>query len=149
MQHPSDEEWLGGESAEHRANCASCRAEQERLEGALAGFRELAKTAADRPDYFWDRQRLAIHARLQAGSRIPHFRTVWVWAAAAALVMVLGLIFYIKHTPPPVPDIAAGHDQELLLAIDRSINSELPEVLQPALVLTQELDNAASRSIKK
>jgi len=149
MQHPSDDEWFSEKSAEHRANCAICRSEHERLESALAGFRELARTAAERPEYFWDRQRLAIHGRLKPSRATRRHRAIWIWATAAALVVVLALILNPNHTQSVVPDFAAGHDQELLVEIERSLNRELPQALQPVSILTQELDNAASRSTTK
>jgi hypothetical protein len=148
MQHPSDDEWGNEESAEHRESCAICRAEHEKLESALAGFRALAQTAAERPDYFWDRQRLAIHDRLRSARRIRGYRPICVLAATAVLV-VLGVVVLTKRSQPPMPDFAAGHDQELLVEIERSLNRELPQALQPALVLTQELDNSAARATTK
>jgi hypothetical protein len=149
MQHPSDDEWGSEESAEHRANCAICRAEHERLEGALAGFRALAQTAAERPEYFWDRQRLAILDRLKAPHVTRRYRAIWIWATAATLVIVLVLILNPNHSQSIVPDFAAGHDQELLVGVERSLNRELPQALQPAVILTQELDNALSHSTTK
>jgi hypothetical protein len=149
MQHPSDDEWGSEESAEHRAHCSICRTEHERLESALADFRELSRTAAERPEYFWDRQRLAIHGRLKPSHATRRYRAIWIWATAAALVVVLVLILNPNHTQSVVPDFAAGHDQELLVGIERSLNRELPQALQPVSILTQELDNAASRSTTK
>jgi len=149
MQHPSDNEWDSEESAEHRANCAICRAEHERLEDALAGFRALAQEAVERPEYFWDRQRLAILDRLKAPHATRRYRAVWIWATAAALVIVLVLIFNPNHSKSIVPDFAAGHDQELLVDVERSLNRELPRALQPAVILTQELDNALAHPTTK
>jgi hypothetical protein len=118
------------------------------MEAALAGFRKFAQTAPDRPDYFWERQRLAIRDRLSPTPRIPGHRSIWAWASAA-VVVVLGIMLFPTRAQPPAPDIAAGHDQDLLLAVERSLNRDVPKALAPALLLTEELDAAASRTPKK
>ncbi len=63
--------------------------------------------------------------------------------------MILALAIFVPRGEPVVPDIAAGQDQELLLSVERSLDRETPESLEPALLLTAELESAASYSTKK
>ncbi len=148
MTHTRDNQWHDGESAEHRANCASCREEQELLDSALNDFRESARRAAARPDYGWDRQRLAILDSLRSARRSRGHGNLWLWASATVLVISV-LTLFVPRGEPMVPDIAAGQDQELLTAVERSLNREVPRALEPALILTEELNDAATRATRK
>ncbi len=148
MRHTGNGQRHHWESTKPRADYASCREQSEQLESALAGFRRAVRTAADRPEYFWDRQRLAVRHRMQLAPCVSRSRTVWIWASATAVV-ILALTIFVPRGEPVVPDIAVGQDQELLLSVERSLNREMPESLEPALLLTAELENAASHSTKK
>ncbi len=149
MQHPSDEKWFDEESARHRASCAICRDEHDRIENALAGLGVLSRDTTDLPEFFWERQRLAIQSRLKTSQGIHNYRSAWTWAAATTLVLLVLLVLSPNSTQSVVPDIVAGDDQELLIGIERSLNRELPEALQPASLLTQEIVKAPSRTAPK
>ncbi len=136
------------QSAGHRADCPSCREENDRLESSLAGFRDIARTAAERPEYFWDRQRHAIRDALRSTRHIRGYGSTWAWVSATVVVL-LALTLFVPRGEPVVPDIAAGQDQELLLSIESSLNRQVPAILEPALILTTELEKAASQSTKK
>ncbi len=148
MTHRRDDQWHDGESAGHRANCASCREEQELLESALNDFRESARRAAERPEYAWERQRLAILDNLRSTRHNRGYGNFWIWASATALVLSV-LTLLVPRGEPMVPDIAAGQDQELLVAVERSLNREVPRALEPGLILTDALDAAAAHTTKK
>ncbi len=143
-REPGQHDW---ESGEHRANCAQCRAEHQQLESALAGFRALARETSDRPEHFWQRQRLAVRERLQEAPRRRRYGSL-AWVSAAALVL-LTLVVFAPHSEPVVPDIAAGQDQDLLVGIERSLDRNLPQALEPGLVLTQEMESPATQSTGK
>ncbi len=149
MQHPSDERWFDEESATHRAGCATCRAEHERLERGLACLRELSRSAGNLPESFWERQRVAIQDRLKTSRPASRYRSAWVWATAATVVVLILLIISPSPTQSVVPDIAAGDDQELLVGIEHSLARDLPEALQPVSILVQEIDKTVSRSASR
>jgi hypothetical protein len=148
MRHPDDEEQFGSISAPHRAECAPRRREQERFESALTGFQEFVRGASERPESFWERQRLAVRARLRPARPSPGLRTVWTLASATTL-LVLALIFVPKHNQPVRADFAAGDDQELLVGIERLLNRDAPQALQPVLIITEQLEDAAAQSLKR
>ncbi|HYK92176.1 MAG TPA: hypothetical protein VE398_25665 [Acidobacteriota bacterium] len=137
-----------GEPTEHDAGSFPHGSERVELERALAAFRDSARAAADRPEHFWERQRLSIRDRLNSTRRSRDLETTWIWASATAFV-ILVLTLLVPRGETEVPDIAAGQDQELLVAIERSLNREVPKALEPASILTEELDVAASKSLKK
>jgi len=147
MSSPREQGQHDLDSREHRAICARCRDGHEQVESAIAGLRTLAREASDRPEIFWERQRLAVRERLHAGRGARSFgRLAWV---SAAVLVLLTLALFAPRGEPVVPDIAAGQDQELLVEIERSLDRELPQALEPGLVLTRELESAATQSAQK
>ncbi len=123
------------------------RADDERLESALAGFRQIAHEASDRPEHFWERQRLAVMGRLNTErSGRGYNRMAWV---SAAVLVLLAIALFTPRGEPVVPDIPAGQDQELLIGVERSLDRNIPEALEPGLLLTQEIQKAATQPASK
>jgi hypothetical protein len=44
----------------------------------------------------------------------------------------------------PAPDLAAGYDQELLVDVERCLDREVPEPLEPAFLLAAELGHGST-----
>jgi hypothetical protein len=69
--------------------------------------------------------------------------TVWrpvVWIpATVALALIVMTVLFSERPKPPMPDFAAGYDQELLLGVGRMINQNVPAALEPAALLTKEI----------
>jgi hypothetical protein len=120
----------------------------ERLEAALREFRAAAHSAADNSEQFWEKQRLSIHERLRPGRHTPIHRRVLPWASAAAAVALIWTIF-TNDRAQPAPDLVAGHDQELMFGVHDSLGRDVPEALEPALLLVTELERAATPSARK
>jgi hypothetical protein len=118
-----------------------------RMEEALRSFREAALADTERPQQFWDRQRLSIHERA-AGGRTRPYRRILVWTSAAAAMALLWVIF-TDDRAQPAPDFVAGHDQELLTMVHNSVHRDGPKALDPALVLVKELERAARAKADK
>ncbi len=111
--------------------------EEEDLRGLLAEWRQSVHTAAGRPEAFWQWQQRAIAARRRRWAR-P--RLVWA-TAMAALALTAG---WLNRTTPPQPAAAQiDPDQALLADIETSVRREVPRALEPATLLTQEIDRAA------
>lgn len=80
------------------------------------------------------RNRMARRSRFRAWQR-----TVWMSAAAVTIVVFLA-VFFTKREKALTPDLMQGNDHELLLGVDRLLNHEIPPALEPALLLTKEMD---------
>ena len=119
-----------------------------RMEEALRGFREALLAETDRPQQFWDQQRLSIHKRAAQGRTLPPYRRILVWASAAAGMALLWVIF-TNDRAQPAPDFVVGYDQELLTTIHDSVHRDAPKALDPARVLVMELERAARAKADK
>ncbi len=80
------------------------------------------------------RNRIARRSRFRAWQR-----TVWMSAAAVTIVVFLA-VFFTKRENVFTPDLTQGNDHELLLGVDRLLDHEIPPALEPALLLTKEMD---------
>ena len=141
-QHLSDEELsellLAPQASNvHLATCPSCRAEQERMRRVLGELPSLASLAAQNTDVFWEKQRTAIWADIvmvQPRKRFP----VLTWVLAAAVLAVASLLLSVA--PDPVPtQAAADPDHDLMIQLERTLQSEVPEALEPAALLAREI----------
>ena len=141
-QHLSDEELsellLAPQGSNvHLATCASCRTEQERLSCVLGELPSLVRVVAQNTDVFWEKQRTAIWAdivTLQSREQFP----VLARALAAAVLVVGGLLLSTAPTPAPTR-AAADPDHELMIQLERTLQSEVPQALEPAALLAREI----------
>ena len=121
----------------HLEICDPCLNEVARLRETAAGM----KTAADKPQDFWDRQRTAIRTQLAdrptpAKSRIPGL----AWAPALAVLVLAGLLLSGGTPAPPIETrVPVDPDHQLLLAVERVMQSNGPEALEPATYFVQEI----------
>lgn len=128
----------GPDAREHLTLCPACRDEQEQLRRALVRYARTATAAAERAEGFWQRQQASIAARL---TQHPVPRRL-AWAAAAASV-ALAAILLIGRTPQPAPKAEVDPDSALLVDVERSVKRELPQALEPAALLAQELSRSS------
>ena len=152
--HLSDEQLVAsalGESDRvatlHLQECAPCREEIESLNTSIGSWVEDVRGASGASEVLWRRQREAIAARLAPRPWLPWKN--WAWATATMTLVVLAAVFYRQPAPvatqikPPVDDNA------LLLSIQTSLTSEVPEALEPVSLLTQEIDRTVETSPAK
>ena len=123
--------------AEHIAACPECREQLERLGSATATLRDSVRAQAEKPEGFWARQRSAAVAQSSQLSVRP-----LAWATAVAVAVLAGMLVQEPHpaapaAPPPDPDHA------LMLAVQRAVNREVPQALEPVALLTQEMNRNA------
>ncbi|MGD0309053.1 MAG: hypothetical protein ABSC02_07165 [Acidobacteriota bacterium] len=64
--------------------------------------------------------------------------TVWI-PAAVALVLIVMTMLFSERPKLPMPDFAAGYDQDLLVGVSRMINQNVPAALEPAALITKEI----------
>ena len=149
--HLSDEQWAAavldpgdGAVADHLSACAECCEEVMSLADAIGEAREQIRGAAERPESFWRQQREGITARLENRDRHqPWKRLVWV-TACVTLMVLAGALLTRNNAPSPPPVAQADPDDVLMLSVQQSIRSDLPQALYPAALLTEEIDRAAA-----
>ncbi len=128
----------------HLDVCDSCRMEVGRLRRVLDAGPPGAAPAED----FWQRQRAAIHERIEAAREVHRPRTPRLaWAALAATVL-LGTLWMNDSERPTIPQQQVQvDDQELMIAVDHAMQSDVPEALAPASLLAEEIGQSnATRS---
>ena len=118
------------------------QSDQEALRPLLDALPELARTSAERPEQFWQEQRVAVWSRI-ARDRNPHDRKVrrplvLAWSALAAMVLLAALMLdRASGAPPPMAQVDPDH--ELLLAVERAVHNDGPAALDPAALLAEEM----------
>ncbi len=116
--------------------------DEREMQQALGALPAQLRAAAERPENFWQKQRAAIDARLPGLKRGPIWATT-AWAAALSLVLLSVLLWHEgrKSTvPTSSPTLAtADSDQELLLSVEQTVQSDGPDALEPAALLAQEM----------
>ncbi len=147
--HLSDEQWAAavldesGEAvANHLRECAACREEVSSFADAIGGARARIRKASEQPESFWREQREGITTRL--ADRV--FHQPWrrfVWVTAAVTLVLLATTLLSRNTAPPLPKAQADPDDALMLSVQKSIRSDLPQALEPAALLAKEIDYAA------
>jgi hypothetical protein len=102
-----------------------------------SAWRADAMRSSERPEEFWRGQQRRIHAHIESLSvRKP--RSLWLAAAVAALIFCAVLLISPAGPPPTrPPQMKIDADQELLLAIERSLAAGTPEALEPLTLLVE------------
>lgn len=119
----------------HLENCERCRGELSRLRQAM-------RVTEIEPAGLWDEQRQNIWKRIEA-SRSPAKAVGWRWGYAFAALILLGATLTMNsgnRTLQPAPAQAqelVDSDHELLLEVDRIVQSDGPMALQPAGLMTE------------
>jgi hypothetical protein len=149
--HLSDEQWAAAvlnqsdeSAAQHLAECAACRVEVTAFAAAAGAAQLQGRQVMERPESFWRRQREGINARLATGDFAHPWRR-WMWVTATVTLILLATTVLSRKSAPPAPTAAeADPDDALLLSVQQSIQSDLPQALRPAALLTQEIDRVAT-----
>jgi hypothetical protein len=148
--HLSDEQWAAalldpGDQvvAGHLRQCEACQAELSSFVKAIGKAHAGIFEAADRPEPFWRKQRAAISARL-ANRVFPAFwkRLVWVAATMVLILVSTTLLSRRNVTSLPPQPATSDTDDALMLSVQQSIGSDLPQALRPAALLAQEVNQA-------
>ena len=122
----------------HLEICDSCLNEVARLRETVTGLKSLS----DEPQEFWDRQRAVIRTQIAALPSQPKpLSRRLAWAPVFALVVLAGLLLTGgRPAPPPTqPQAAVDPDHELLVAVERVMQSNGPNALEPATYFIQQI----------
>jgi hypothetical protein len=119
----------------HLATCSTCRAELGGLRRVVGELPALTYTVAQNTNAFWEHQRTAIWANIDSVK--PRKFPVLAWASAAAVLVAATLLFSIAPTVPPRAEVDSDH--ELMIQLERTLQSEVPVALEPAALLAREI----------
>jgi predicted anti-sigma-YlaC factor YlaD len=147
--HLNDGQWAAAvlnegdqATASHLAECPTCRDELRQITVATEAARAKARNMAELPEAFWRRQRESIHARLEHRDLVRPWKR-WIWATATVTLVLLASAMLSHNGAPPVPPTPqADPDDALLLSVHQSIETDVPQALRPAALLTEEMARA-------
>jgi hypothetical protein len=94
------------------------------------------------PETFWRQQREGIKARLAARD-FTHPWKRWTWVTGTVILIVLASTLLSRNRVPPVQTTAqTDPDDVLLLIVQRSIQSDVPQALRPVALLARQIERA-------
>jgi hypothetical protein len=102
--------------------------------------------SSEQPEWFWQKQQAAIRERVGA---TRHLAWRLLPACAGVLgVAVLGTTLLHPARPPalPAPQAQSVADQELMIAVEQAVQTDVPDALAPAALLADEISNSQSGS---
>ena len=115
--------------------------DQQCLQQTLAALPDWAHALTERPHTFWERQQEEIRQRIASVPERRSTQTVTAWAGAFAIVLLA--LFLLSDSPAPRPSIAQSDpDQELLIAVEQTVQSGVPQALEPAAMLAEEISGS-------
>lgn len=119
--------------------------DERSLESARAALVAWTNTAARQPEAFWWRQQAQIRQRIAESERQSRRRLARLaWAGVFALVLAAGAL--LRQAPAPEPQqVQLDSDHELLIEIERVMQSDGPDSLAPATLLVQEVSQKSNR----
>lgn len=132
-------------SNEPRIDLQLARDEQA-LQPELGSLADWAGRAARQPDYFWSRQQARIRERIAESERRSRRTFLRIaWSTSLALVVTAVILLQSGSSPMP-PQAQVDSDHELLLEVERVMQSDGPASLEPASVLVREISQSTSDS---
>lgn len=112
-----------------------------RADADMAAFAEAVRAEAERPPSFWLAQRAAIAGRIQGSERKASLRLAW----AASLALIVTATSLLTQAPLPAASVAAyDPDHDLLVGVERAVRRPVPQALEPARLLAQEIESSAT-----
>lgn len=115
--------------------------DRQHLKQTLGALPEWAQAAAERPDAFWERQQTEIRKRIATVPAPSFVRAATAWTGA--LAMVLLALFLMHGNPAPrLQGTQTDPDQELLVAVEQTVQSGVPQSLEPAAMLAEEISSS-------
>jgi len=128
----------------HLANCQPCQEERERVENALRLFSAANREYASRPESFWEQQALRIRAASNERARKSRVAMTLLLVGAALLSRVPNSAPAVAINPSAATTVKPDplSDHELLLEVERAVQSDTPLSLEPAMLMVEENDSS-------
>ena len=132
----------------HLAHCAPCQEERERVGEALREFGNASRQHTGQPEIFWEQQ--AARIRAARGERAQRARLGLTLAPGLALLLLLAFALLSREPGArPTPAAATAQvdsDYELLVEVERVVETDTPLSLEPAMLTIEQDDSRASTS---
>jgi hypothetical protein len=117
--------------------------DQSSLRPTLEALPAWARASTEQPEEFWQTQRSIVWSRISssesaAATRLVRRSPLLAWSAAAALVLLAGLLLDRGSVVPP-HKTQVDPDHELLVAVERAVYNDGPAALEPAALLAEEM----------
>ena len=132
----------------HLANCEPCQRERERVQEVLNLFGAAKRESANRPEIFWEQQ--AARIRSARNEQVKRSRLALSLTPGLAVLLLLGVALItrapkVNPTQTPIRTAAGPQisDQDLLMEVERAVQSGTPLSLEPATLMVE--DDADSR----
>jgi hypothetical protein len=143
------EQVIAPKAHSHENECEECGGEIEEFRREMAGFRDELQVAAERPAFFWAAQRTAIRERLTAATKWNGVR----FALASAVALFAVATSLMLPAPKPQSMVAStAHapvvqdDEAVMRQVDEALLSNVPDSLEPANLIANEMGTAFSRA---
>jgi len=140
------QEWL-----RHIKECPECARTLEQGQNQIEQIRSLMVNAGARSETYWTAQHARIQARIASDglrSTMPVWRFAMAGLALAAIIVVALLMGHPQQTASPGKKdvIATVHptDEQLMREMEEVADSEVPSAMEPAYVLTQDMEYHAA-----
>ena len=114
--------------------------DREHLEPVLQTVALWAREGAECPPEFWERQRLQILSRVsalesQGVARVPRL----AWSLAVAVLVIASFMLNAGRRVKPANPAPLDPDGQLLVDIERAMQTGGPSALEPAAMLAEEI----------
>ena len=116
--------------------------DRQALQQTLEALPDWSRTATERPEDFWQKQRSLVCSRVsspegRAEARAVRRPPLLAWSAIAALLLAGLMLDRASLVPPQRAQVDPDH--ELLLAVERAVHNDGPAALDPAALLAEEM----------
>jgi hypothetical protein len=127
----------------HLANCPPCQSEREEVEDALRQFAALNREYANRPEIFWEQQAARIRAARSESGQRSGLNMKLVPSMVVLLLLAFAVLSRIPASHPTAvttPPVRTDPDHELLMEVERAVQTDTPHALEPATLMVEESD---------
>jgi RNA polymerase sigma-70 factor, ECF subfamily len=110
-------------------------ADDQYMAQSLRHLPAFARHASERPAEYWEKQQSAIWSRISSVQmHASRFSPRLVWAGITAVMALAIALLFSGSAPEPATQVASQNDSDhqLLLAVERAVQIDGPEALEPA-----------------
>ena len=138
MNHNESEmlELLAGGS--DRETCPRSGRQQEDacVQQVLSRARGALLAVSERPETFWYRQQAAIRSRIAIEKTSTH--PIWGFLMTTSALILFTVLLLRPSRVNPVAATQLDADDELLVAVEQMVQTQVPDALAPASLLSEE-----------
>ena len=126
----------------HLANCAPCQTERDQVQEALQLFGAANREYANRSENFWEQQATRIRTAQTERSHRSRLAMTLTPGLAVLMLLAFALLHRAPVSPPVQPVAQIDYDHELLVEVERAVQTATPLSLQAATLMVEESDSS-------